>query len=269
MKPIVSAFLTVLLTTTITAQAHDCTMSESVLLPYTHSSTATNLQWRQSGDAFENLYAHCPAGPADRTSRAVFFQLVELVYKAGETANRGERDPDRSEAIWESANQYEFDLRQYMDRIVNERDVQFKSVILKTANGLAISRLGPDVKYDVLRIANVADPATVGAGHHAAYTQAFAAIGYWIDPGESRFASDEKREMTNLLLSKLALYADRSLIGQPYAAANSLLTALAHSDSPEALKTLQDWTVNPNTTLRDEAARSYKSVKARLAKTDR
>jgi hypothetical protein len=269
MKPIVSAFLTVLLTTAMTAQAHDCTISESVLLPYTHGNAATRLQWRQSGDAFENLYARCPAGPADRASRAIFFQLVDLVFKAGETAGRGEPDLDRSEAAWESANQYEFDLRQYMDRIVNEKDVEFKSVILKTANGLAISRLGPDVKYDVFRIANVADPATVGAGHHAAYIQAFAAIGYWIDPDESRFASDEKREMTNLLLSKLSPYADRPLIGQPYAAANSLLTALAHSDSPEVMKTLQDWSANPNTTLRDEAARSYKSVKARLAQTNR
>jgi len=199
----------------------------------------------------------------------VFFQLVDLVFKAGENAGRGEPGPDRSEAAWESANQYEFDLRQYMDRIVNERDIEFKSVILKTANGLAISRLGPDVKYDVFRIANVADPATVGAGHHLSYIQAFVAMGYWIDPGESRFASDEKREMTSLLLSKLSPYADRQLIGQPYEAANSLLTALAHSDSHEVMKTLQDWSRSPNTTLRDEAAKSYKSVKARLAQTDR
>jgi hypothetical protein len=152
-----------------------------------------------------------------------------------------------------------------MDRIVNEKDAEFKSVILKTANGLAISRLGPDVKYDVLRIANVADPATLGAGHHVSYVQAFAAIGYWIDPGEARFANDEKREMTNLLLSKLSPYSGRPLIGQPYEAANSLLTALAHSDSPEVMKTLQGWSGNPNSTLRDEAARSYKSIKARLS----
>jgi hypothetical protein len=268
MKKIILAFLTVALTIPTIAHTHECVISKAVLLPYTQGHTVTKHERRQSGDAIEHLFVACPTGPADRASRAIFFQLVDSVFKAGENLPR-EADPDRSEAAWESARQYEYDLREYMDRIVNEKDAEFKSVILKTANGLAISRLGPDVKYDVLRIANVADPATVGAGHHLSFIQAFAAIGYWIDPGEARFAGDEKREMTSLLLSKLSPYAGRPLLGQPYQAANSLLTALAHSDSPEVMKVLQEWSTNSNTTLRDEAAKSFRSVRSRLAQADR
>jgi hypothetical protein len=268
MKKIILVFLTILLMISTIAQAHDCVISKAVLLPYTQGHLATRLERRQSREAIEHLFVACPTGPSDRVSRAIFFQLVESAFKAGENLPH-QSDLDRSEAAWEAANQYEIDLRKYMDRFVTEKDVEFKSVILKTANGLAISRLGPDVKYDVFQIANVADPTTLGAGHYHSYIQAFAAIGYWIDPGESRFAGDEKREMTSLLLSKLSPYSGRPLLGQPYEAANSLLTALAHSDSPEVMKVLQDWSTNPNTTLRDEAAKSCKSVQVRLAQADR
>ncbi len=269
MKQIVSAFLTVLLTTAITAQTHDCTISESVLLPYTHGNTATKLQWRQSGDAFENLYARCPAGPAGRASRAIFFQLVDLVFKAGETAGRGELDPDRSEAAWESANQYEYDLRQYMDRIVNEKDVEFKSVILKTANARAISRLGPDAKYDVLRMVHIADPARIGAGHHSAYTQAILTLGLWIDPADERFTADEKREMTDVLMAKASEHPEAvKAVNIDLESAGAVLRALGHATTPEAISVLQKWTQSPNPSLREAAQEGTTAVKARLQKRD-
>jgi hypothetical protein len=267
MKQIVPAFLTVLVTSAITAQAPDCTISESVLVPYTHGNTATKLQWRQSGDAFENLYVRCPAGPAGRASRAVFFQLVDLVFKAGETVNRGERDPDRSEAIWESANQYEYDFRQYMDRIVNENDIEFKAVILKTANAGAISRLGPDAKYDVLRMVHIADPARIGAGHHSAYGQAILTLGLWIDPADERFTADEKREMTDLLMAKASEHPEAvNAVDIELESAGAVLRALGHASTPEAISVLQKWTQSPNPSLQEAAQEGTAAVRARMKK---
>ncbi len=255
----------ILLSVGITSAADaDCRVSQSVLKPL-RTSLAPVRERHANGVALEHLFAKCPAGPSDHPSRAIFFRYVDSLFSNNDILPY----PDPEEAAYEGATQAEYDLQQYMNRIVNEGDAEFAPVILKVAKGQAISRLGPAAKYDVLRIANVAAPTTVGAGRHSPYVQALAAIGYWIDPGESRFATDEKREMTSLLLSKLSPYAGRSLIGQPYQVANSLLTALAHSDSPEVMKVLQDWSANPSTSLRDEAAKSCKSVQARLAQADR
>lgn len=268
MKTIVSLLFSVLLMSVTSAHARDCAISESVLLPYTHGNAATKLQWRQSGDAVERLFVGCPAGPAGGASRANFFKLVDLVFKTGESAGR-ESDPDRSEAAWESANQYEYDLRQYMDRIVNEKDVEFKSVILKTANALAISRLGPDAKYDVLRMVHVADPARIGAGHHSAYTQAILALGRWIDPADQRFTADEKREMTDVLMTKASEHPEAaSAVNIELESAGAVLTALGHATTPDAISVLQKWAHNPNPSLREAARAGSAAVRTRLPKSD-
>lgn len=192
----------------------------------------------------------------------IFFQLVDAVFKAGENTNRA-GDRDRSEAAWESANQYEYDLLQYMDRVVNERDIEFKAVILKTANALAISRLGPDAKYDVLRTVHVADPSTVGAGHHSAYTQAILVLGYWIDPAEERFSTGEKREMTDVLLSKAASYYEMADSDQTVNV-EATLRALGHAASPEALSALNKWTRSQHPSLREASQSASAAVRARL-----
>jgi hypothetical protein len=266
MKQIVSAFLTFVLMSATIAHAHDCAISKSVLLPYANGRAATKLDWQQSGEAIENLFVACPAGPASRASRAIFFQLVDSVFKAGESAGR-EANPDRSEASWEFANQYEFDLRQYMDRIVSEKDLELKSVILKTANARAISRLGPGAKYDVLRIVHSANPARIGAGHHSAYTQAILVLGIWIDPAEKRFTGDEKREMTDVLLEKAAAYHATVNYDQTINA-EATLKALGHATAPEVLPALEKWGDSAYPSLREAADAGIVAVKARLPQRD-
>jgi hypothetical protein len=198
----------------------------------------------------------------------VFFEAADLAYSRGERVGRETSDPDRSEAAWESARQLEYDLREYMDRFVTEKDMEFKSVILKTANAHAISRLGPDAQYDVLRIAHVADPLRIGAGHHSAYTQAIIALGLWIDPAETRFTADEKREMTAVLLEKSDAYRARLDYDQ-IANAEATLKALGHAAAPEVLPALQKWTDSADPSLRDTAQAARAAVNTRLRKQER
>jgi hypothetical protein len=199
MKVILNVCVSLIVATSCVAGTN-CTLPRSVLTLFTNN----NLTWRERrlarGEAMEHLFSACPQGPSDHASRVLFFEAADLAYSRGERVGQGTSDPDRSEAAWESASQFEYDLREYMDRFVTGKDLEFKSVILKTANARAIGRLGPDAKYDVLRMVHVADPLRVGAGHHSAYTQAILALGLWIDPAETRFTADEKREMTELLL---------------------------------------------------------------------
>src|ERR1700760_4659079 len=111
----------------------DCKLPRSVTTLFT-SKLSVRERRLGGGEALERLLDTCPNGPSDHESRVLFFNVVDLAFATGERANKGISDPDRSEAAWEGANQFEYDLRQYMDRIVNEKDIEFKSVILKTAN---------------------------------------------------------------------------------------------------------------------------------------
>lgn len=245
----------------------DCTLPRSVLTLFTSDNLTSRERRLAGGEAIEHLFSSCSKGPSDHASRTLFFEVVDLAYTTGKKAGQFESNPDRSEAAWEGANQFEYDLREYMDRIVNEKDVEFKSVILKTANARAISRLGPDAKYDVLRMVHIADPVTIGAGHHSAYPQAILALGCWIDPAEERFTADDKREMTDLLLAKAAAYAERVDYDQT-ANAEATLKALGHATSPEALPALQKWMHSQYPSLREAAQAGTTAVKARLQRRD-
>lgn len=242
--------------------AAECTLSPSVRLPFLSDKVSLRDR-RISGEAIEHLFTSCPKGPSNRSSRALFFDVVDLAFTTGERAGQSAANGDQSEAAWEGASQFEYDLQQYMDRIVDERDVPFKAVILKTANAHAISRLGPDAKYDVLRLVHIADRNTVGAGHHSPYKQALLTLGDWIDPTEERFSADEKREMTEVLLAKAAEANDMVDADQAmYVGAT--LKALGHASSPEALDAIRRWSRSRYPSLREVSRDSIVAVKARL-----
>jgi len=247
------------------ALAADCTLSPSVRSPFV-SEKVSPRDRRLAGEAIERLFTSCSKGPSNQASRALFFDVVDLAFTKGERAGQAAGTRDQSEASWEGANQLEYDLRQYMDRIVDERDVPYKAVILRTANARAISRLGPDAKYDVLRMVHVADRSTVGVGHHSAYLQAILALGYWIDPAEDRFSADEKREMTEVLLAKAASAAERSGAEQTVST-EAILKALGHASSPEALAAVSKWGRSQYPSLREASHNASVAVKARLEQT--
>ena len=234
----------------------DCTLSRSVLDPYVHAS-ASPAQWRAAREAVDRLYM-CPSGPVDRASRQVFFELVGLVFQRplAKSADRA-----GSEAAYESAMTFQYELLQDMDRFVTEGDAEFKNVILRTANGLAISKLGRAAQYDVLRIARTADRAEVGI-HHSPFIAGLEALGHWIDPSETRFTAQEKREMTDILIQVAE-------IPRPdYRAANAAVDALAHSDQADAEHALRKLSVRERTAglpdLADRAAQAAAGVHRRI-----
>lgn len=238
------------------ANASECSLSPSVLLPYTRGGTATRAEWRVSRTAVENLMAACPAGPVDSRSRAIFFQLVEKEFTYEYALSQ--------EGESESVIQFQHDLQRYMTRITTERDLPAKSVIITYGNAEAINALGAAVKDDVLRMAREQEH-VVGYSRHSPQRQALATLGYWVDPHDSRFSATEKREMTSVLLARLGDYGSAApLVGPPYATVSVLLQALAHSDEPEVASALRNWTRSPDASLREVAFRSSEAVQKRL-----
>src|SRR5258706_14903573 len=99
--------------------AAECTLSPSVRLPFVSDKISLRDR-RLAGEAIEHLFTSCPKGPSNRSSRALFFDVVDLAFTTSERARQSAANAGQSEAAWEGASQFEYDLQQYMDRMVDE-----------------------------------------------------------------------------------------------------------------------------------------------------
>lgn len=244
-----------LLLITIVAQANDCFVTAAVLTPYAHSRSATRAEWRHSREAVESLMMRCSSGPDNAHGRAIFYQFVEHEFTYTYVP--------RFEGESESVSQFQHELQQYMGKIVTPDDLSFKPMILRFGNAKSIAALGPAVRRDVMTLAREETQA-VGYSRSSPQQHAIGAIGYWLDPAESRFTSAEKEEMTQLLLDKIRDTPGRAVVGDPYATAYRAIEALSHADSPEVAAALRAVADDSRSTLRDIAKSSYHAVKARL-----
>jgi hypothetical protein len=195
-------------------------------------------------------------GPADAVSRHRFFDVISAEFQYPYQP--------KFEGESESITQFQHELQRYMDRIVDDRDIEYRSTILRYANGKAISALGPAVLSDVEQMAQTSLP-VVGFSRHQPQRAALQALGYWIDPSETRFTPVEKSDMTNILVDRLAVYAADT----PHhsdALASAIVDALSHSDSRKAEAALRHWASDPSvsTTFRDVALAAGRAVEKRI-----
>jgi hypothetical protein len=157
------------------AAPYPCTLSPDLLRPY-HEGGATANDFAAVRRALWPFIEHCPGGPADHASRKVLFDIIAEEFGMGADISR-EFDPaddrDRSEARDEGIRYTRRDLRVYLDAIVTPADVEFKKTIISYGRPLAISKLGPAVKDDVIR------NATTPTGVVYAYMQATAQQELW------------------------------------------------------------------------------------------
>jgi hypothetical protein len=165
---------------------------------------------------------------------------------------------------------FQRDLLDFLDRIVDPSYLAYRDTILKYGDGEAIAGLGPAVSADVRRILGTA-PTTkgVGAGYRISHAAAFTAIGYWIDPENSRVPQEDKAAMTEFLIGALPPDPHALETDLGYRIGFALLQALAHSNDPTVVVRVRRWAaarsayLNP---LAAEAANTATAIERRLLK---
>jgi hypothetical protein len=179
----------------------------------------------------------CPQGPTDHASRKVLFDLYAAEFGMGidltrqfDLADSRERSAAREEGIRYSR----YEMRAYLDAIVTPADVEFKKTILSYGRPLAISKLGPAVKDDVVRNATTPTGVVYAYMPATAQQEALGALGYWLDPSTSTFPAADKKHFANILLAYLdhippnpTSVTDKGLLLE-------VIRALGRSDSPSA-----------------------------------
>jgi hypothetical protein len=244
------AFVLLFLFTTTTAIAatqatqYQCTLSPDLLRAY-HDGGATANDFAAVRRALWPFIEHCPNGPADRASRKVLFDLIDAEFGMGVDIRR-EFDPaddrDHAAARDEGIRYTRRDLRTYLDAIVTPADLEFKHTILSYGRPLAIAKLGPAVRDDVVRNATTPTGVVYAYMTTTAQQEALGALGYWIDPANGNFSGAEKNKFTAILLAYLdhvpangASVSDKSLLLE-------VINALGRSDSPAVEAALRNFT---------------------------
>ncbi|MDQ3280297.1 MAG: hypothetical protein M3Q69_02680 [Acidobacteriota bacterium] len=228
------------------ARAAPCSLSPAVLAPLRHPTAATDGEWKESRKALYRLMtdAACAKGPADASSRAVLFDLLEaemtLDYK--QLFKEWERRDGKplSEGAAEGPLVLQRDLLAYIDRIVTPRDLPYRDVILQYANGTAIARLGREVRLDVKKQAGTSPKFLHGVARRSSQEEAFRAIGFWLDPADTTLTPAEKREFAFSIAG--ALPPDGTvLLGPHEREVTTIVQALGKSNVPEIEEKLRAW----------------------------
>jgi len=265
MKNIVITALLLSCVGTLWAQER-CSLSADLLRPYSDPG-ATAKDFAAVRRALWPFMQRCPAGPSDHASRKMLFDLYAAEFGQGLDLTR-EFDPadDRSHsAAREEGIRYSrYEMRGYLDAIVTPADVEFKKTILAYGRPLAISKLGPAVKDDVLRNAKTPTGIVYAYMPATAQQEALGALGYWIAPSNSDFSPIDKKRFTSVLLAYLdhlppnpASVTDKGLLLE-------VIHALARSDSQAAEDGLRSFVAkHPEAELLKTAAKAADTVHAR------
>ena len=256
------------MTATVSANPAPCHVDRTVALaPYNHPDTATIEEWRDSRLAVEKL-TDCSPASIDPQSRRTFFDVVRSEFTTTHTAEIArwrKLYPRPHDGIDTAIGIFQTDIRRFMGDLVDRGDATSKDAILRYGDARAIAALGPAVKHDVLSMLGSGGQ-FYGINHrYHPQLEAIQVLGLWIDPSNNEFSPAEKSDFTRTLTALLphvqpglSAYEDRCF--------QSVLKALAHSDSLDAETALASWMdgqTDRGSFLYHEAARSLSAVRSR------
>lgn len=243
-----------------------CTLSPDLLRPYSKPGATAN-DFSAVRRAIWPFMQRCPNGPTDHASRKVLFDLYQAEFGLGLDLTREfDLADDRNHAAArEEGIQYtRYEMRAYLDAIVTPADLEFKKTILSYGRPLAISKLGPAVKDDVVRNATTPTGVVYAYMPGTAQQEALGALGYWIAPSNPEFGTHDKQRFTNILLAYLdhispnpSSVSDKGLLLE-------VIHALGRSDSSAAEDGLRSFLgKHPEAELGKNAANAASAVHGR------
>lgn len=213
-----------------------CALSPNLLRPYSDPGATAN-DFSAVRRALWPFMERCPQGPTDHASRKVLFDLYAAEFGQGIDLTREfdlADDRPHSAAREEGIQYSRHEMRVYLDAIVTPADLEFKKTVLSYGGPVAISKLGPVAKDDVVRNATTPTGVVYAYMPATAQQEALGALGYWIDPSNASFSPADKKHFTNILLAYLdhlppnpASVTDKGLLLE-------VIHALAKSDSQAA-----------------------------------
>lgn len=225
-----------------------CTVPASVLDIYSKVENASGAEWDAARTATRNVIQACTAAvPKDPASRALLFSLLkqEMLVHYDPILSKWQTRADEytAESTAEGILSFQQELLALIDRMVvpaDVEDVHHKSIILEYANGLAISKLGPAIKDEVLLQSGGRARFIYGLVLHNRQEENFRAIGYWLDSADKTLTAAEKSKFALALAQ--ALPQNGIVNNEAHARmVTTILDALASSSDPAVEEKLRAW----------------------------
>ena len=225
--------------------AQPCTITREVLKPYAAPATATQADFAASRAALVEVHTNrCTGKVWTAAEKRVLYewlvQEMSLDWQSVFAAWGRRGQTVDADLAWEGPLHFQRQLLEDVANVTTSADLAYRDTLLRFADGNAIAKLGHAAYADVLAAAQ--RPALlVGLGRSRnPQEEAIRALGIWLDPDTPGFTAGEKADMARVLMG---LLSDDLSYRSPveYKMTNTLLRALAQSDSAEVAQRLSDW----------------------------
>jgi hypothetical protein len=257
-------------------KATPCTVPASLLDIYSNLENVTAAEWNAARTTARGVIKACTAAaPKDPASRALLFSLLKqemLVHYDPLLVTWQKRGDDYTmESTSEGILSFQRELLEMMDRMVSPQDMAHANIILEYANGLAISKLGREIKEQVLLQSGGRARFIYGLVLHNRQEENFRAIGYWLDPADKTLTAAEKSQFALTIAG--ALPRDGVINNEAHARfVTTIITALGNSSDPKVEEKLRAWqgmhegAAGSDSSIADLAGQAADTIKKRVAR---